>query len=185
MNMSSRFLQVSCLSVGLLSLIAAAPAPEPSIHIGGNVAPGTDWTIHQIETQLPQEIRRVEYTDKEGKHSYSCVSLDSLLKQAGVAKEFIMQPGEDPKVKHPQLRRIVVVTGKDGYAVVFSLGEIMPAIGNHPVWVALEEDGKRLPDLESPARLVLPDDKIAARSVHALNEIDVVQLDLSTLPKNP
>jgi hypothetical protein len=112
--------------------------------------------------------------------------LVSLLKAAGVPVEFVMKPGADPKVKNPQMRRAVLVSGRDGYSVAFSMAELLPMVGNRAVWVALEEDGKPLSENDGPVRLIVPDDGMPARGVHGVASIDVVEVNAAaTQPANP
>jgi hypothetical protein len=167
--------------IALAVLAASGAGAEPSaIHIGGNAVGPSDWTLEQIQTRLAAEIQPVEYSSRGAKHTFSCVPLVSLLKAAGVETDFVMKPGGNPKVKNPQLRQAVVVTGRDGYAVVFSLAEILPAVGDRQVWVALQEDGQPLSDADGPVRLLVPEDKMPARGVHQVASIDVVDFGAAT-----
>jgi hypothetical protein len=167
--------------IALAVLAASGAGPEPiAFHIGGNAVSPSDWTLDQLQTRLAAEIKPVENSSRGAKHTFSCVPLVSLLKAAGVETDFVMKPGGDPNVKNPQLRQAVVVTGRDGYTVVFSLGEILPAVGRRRVWVALEEDGQPLSDADGPVRLLVPDDKMPARGVHQIESIDVVDLGAPT-----
>jgi hypothetical protein len=165
---------MACLAT--LSALAAAPAPG-AIHIGGNVAPPGDWTIEKLRSTFENSMNPIDDKTRDGKHAFGCVALTELLKAAGVPTDFKTQPGADPKQKHKQLRDVVTIVGADGYTVVFSLGELMPAIGGKKAWLALDEDGQPLKEEDAPARLLVPDDKIPARAVRQVAEIDVIQLD--------
>jgi hypothetical protein len=169
--------RMSLLSLGFLALLAAA-APD-SIYVVGGPKP-LDLSIAQIQSDLSAEIKPVDYKSKGVQHSFNCVPLISVLKEAGVQTDFVMQPGADPKTKNPQVRRVVLVTGSDGYSVVFSLAELIPAIGNRTVWLALEEDGKPLTGTDAPARLIVPDDKMPARAVHQIASINVIDISAPT-----
>lgn len=68
----------------------------------------------------------------------------------------------DVAAKHASLRHTLVVTGRDGYEVAFSFGELDPAGGADPVLVVLSA---------GTAGLVVPGDRTAARDVH-----DVVRM---------
>ena len=171
----------------LVLVLAIGAAPEPvEIHIGGNAAKAGDWSVEQLKTQLAGEMKAVDYKSHGAMHTFSCVPLVAVLKSAGIETEFVMQPGADPKVKNPLMRRVVIVSGADGYAVVFSMAEILPAVGNRTVWVALEEDGKPIPDGDGPVRLIVPDDKMPARGVHQVASINVEELSgAATQPEKP
>jgi DMSO/TMAO reductase YedYZ molybdopterin-dependent catalytic subunit len=119
-------------------------------------------------------MRTVQCTSQGGQHSAKCVALVTLLKAAGVQTELKMDPKADPKVKNYPLRFVVMVAGRDGYTAAFSLGELMPEVGNEAVWLAVEVDGKPLADADGPARLIVPGDDKPARNVHAVGTITIV-----------
>jgi hypothetical protein len=82
----------------------------------------------------------------------------------------------DPKTKNPQMRLAILVRGRDCYAAVFSLAELLPMVGNRAVWLVLDEDGKPLADSDGPTGLIVPDDQMPSRGVHQVAEIDVPDL---------
>jgi hypothetical protein len=51
------------------------------------------------------------------------------------------------------------------YQVAFSLPEIDPEVGSTQVLIADKADAKPLPESQAPLRLVIPTDKVGARSV--------------------
>ena len=165
------------IALGLLSKAGLARGQDSDkVHVAGPGIVVSIWGITQTQTELASEVKPVIYKSHGADHTFNCVPLLSFLKAAGAETNFVMQPGADPKVKNPQLRRIVIVTGRDGYAVVFSLPELLPAIGNRTVWLALDEDGKPLPDADGPMRLIVPDDKMPGRAVHAIASIEIVDI---------
>jgi DMSO/TMAO reductase YedYZ molybdopterin-dependent catalytic subunit len=115
---------------------------------------------------MPRE--HVDMNDPHGgKTSYQGVALQAILAKAGVA--FGHMRGK-------ALTGYVLAVGKDGYEILFSLGELDPDFGNTRAIVADTQDGKPLPPNKGPARLVLPADKEGARSVRMLEKLEVVQL---------
>jgi hypothetical protein len=108
------------------------------------------------------------------------VPLIAVLQAAGAPADFTMQGGADPKVKNPQMRQVVLVRGRDGYAVVFSMAEVLPMVGNRAVWVALDEDGAPLDDSAGPVRLIVPDDQMPSRGVHQVDSIEIIDLGTAT-----
>jgi DMSO/TMAO reductase YedYZ molybdopterin-dependent catalytic subunit len=64
-----------------------------------------------------------------------------------------------------QAHLAVRVTGADGYAAVISLGEISPQLADRPILLADELNGAPLPD--HSLRLIVPGDRLGARSVRA------------------
>ncbi len=75
-----------------------------------------------------------------------------------------------------QVRRLVLLTGSDGYTALLALGEVSPAFEGKQVLVALRMDGK---PLDHP-RIVVPGDKHGGRSVH-----DVVRIAVSGVSAAP
>ncbi len=71
--------------------------------------------------------------------------------------------------KNAQIRHVIIVTGKDGYAAALSEGEIDPKLENKQVLLAYEKDGKKL---DAP-RLVVPGDLHASRGVQGVVSIAV------------
>jgi hypothetical protein len=165
----------------MLVLASAGAASTPSsFHVAGFGINPSDWTVDKIQTQLADQIKPIQYTSHGAKHTFDCIPLIALLQAAGVPADFVMKSGVDPKLKNPQLRQVIIVSGRDGYAVVFSMAEVLPMVGDRPIWVALDEDGQPLNDNDEPVRLIVPDDKMPARGVHQVASIDIVQLSTPT-----
>jgi len=158
----------------------------PTLHVRGTALQNSDWSVAQLQQQLATEIKPIDYNSRGAKHTFDCVPLLAVLKAAGGQTDFTMQPGANHKVKNPQMRQVVVVTGRDGYTVLFSLGELLPMVGNRAVWVALDEDGQSLPDADGPVRLIVPDDKMPSRAVHEVDSIALVDIGTpATQTANP
>jgi DMSO/TMAO reductase YedYZ molybdopterin-dependent catalytic subunit len=117
--------------------------------------------------RMPRETVTVPEQDG-AKVSYEGVSLQEILKRAGVPL------GKELRGK--ALASYIVVKARDGYQVVFSLGEMDAAFGNESIIVADKRAGKPLLGNQGPLRLVCPGDKAGARSVRMLETIEVVRL---------
>jgi DMSO/TMAO reductase YedYZ molybdopterin-dependent catalytic subunit len=96
--------------------------------------------------------------------TYRGVKLSGLLLLAG------------PPVGAHVVRTIVVARAADDYEAVFSLAELTPDFTDRIVLVADARDGESLPASEGPVRLVVPDEREAARWVRLLREIEVRRL---------
>jgi hypothetical protein len=94
---------------------------------------------------------------------YTGALLWSLIKQAGLVNE----PG-----KNAELRHTVLVTGRDGYAVVLAVGELDPDFAGKTVLVAYQGSA---PDDASfdHLRLIVPGDLHGGRSVKDIASIEV------------
>jgi Oxidoreductase molybdopterin binding domain len=90
-------------------------------------------------------------------------TLQSILKTTGIPEQW------DKDVA--PLSATIIATAADGYRVAFSLGELNAELGNTPVIVTKQCDGKALSPEDGPFRLVVPGEKRAARSVRQLVEL--------------
>ncbi|MGC9269902.1 hypothetical protein [Acidiphilium sp.] len=108
--------------------------------------------------------------------TYTGVSLWTLINGLGLVTQ--------STPKNDILNDIVVATGSDGYAAVFSMGEIDPAFGNQPDLVAYADTAGQLGSggADGFARLVVPGDAAGGRYVSNLVNLDVI--DTSTLATN-
>ena len=116
--------------------------------------------------ELPRQ--RAVLQDHGRPANYEGVLLHDVLVRSGV--DF----GNGLRGK--QLSTYVTGIGSDGYIVVYALADFDPSITNSAIILADKRDGKPLDSNEGPLRIVVPQDKRAARSVRLLKEIDVVQL---------
>ena len=91
--------------------------------------------------------------------------LSDLLSKAGV-------PLGD-KLRGPALATYVVAQASDGYAVVYSIAELDPALTDNRIILADTMDGKPLAGKEGPFRIVVPGDKRPARWIRMVNVLHV------------
>jgi DMSO/TMAO reductase YedYZ molybdopterin-dependent catalytic subunit len=82
----------------------------------------------------------------------------------------------NPNIKNDILRKIIVVTGSDGYQAVIAAGEIEPQFGGEQVIIAYKNDGQPL-GADGFARLVVPGDKSGGRAVANIVSIEVRDTD--------
>jgi DMSO/TMAO reductase YedYZ molybdopterin-dependent catalytic subunit len=146
--------------------LAGQTTGELKLAVTGDVA--TPLTLSASDlAAMPRE--HVDVNDpRGGKASYDGVALQTILAKAGVA--FGHMRGK-------LLTGYVLAEAKDGYEILFSLGELDPDFGNTRAIVADEQDGKPLGPNKGPVRLVVPADKEGARSVRMLEKLEVIQLD--------
>jgi DMSO/TMAO reductase YedYZ molybdopterin-dependent catalytic subunit len=159
------------------SCFAQSPAPAPAgqatqapaelkIAIAGDVPNPITLTAADLAAMTRETA---EITEQDGQRtSYEGVPLEEVLKKAGIAF--------GGKMRGKALAGYVLAEARDGYAVVFSLGEIDSGLSGEKILVADKRDGKPLFSYQGPARLVLPGDKEGARSVRMLEKFEVVQL---------
>jgi DMSO/TMAO reductase YedYZ molybdopterin-dependent catalytic subunit len=133
--------------------------------IGGAIAHSRTWTAAELQA-LPATTLPVTFATEHGTQQgrWTGVLLWTLLDQAGIAV--------DSKVHNAVLQHTILITGRDGYAVALSVGELSPAFGADPALIAYARDGASLPAVEG-LRLVVPGDKAGGRAVRDVVRIDV------------
>jgi len=151
-------------------LLAAQSTVEPKLIVAGDVP--TPLTLSASDlAAMPRE--RVELTDRReepggDKATYEGVALQEILKKAGIAF--------GKQMRGKAMTGYVLAEAKDGYQVLFSLGELDSNLGDAHIIVADKRDGKALFPYEGPIRLVLPGDKEPARSIRMLEKLELVRL---------
>jgi hypothetical protein len=168
------------LAVCLIALVLLAPpALADSLTVAGNLAepaqpsPGlvvkrTGQTSHVISTDRIGELKpitqTVGFTTDHGERQAEWTGplLWDVLTDSGAIEG--VKPAE-------QVRLVVRVTGADGYAAVFALGEIAPQFAGRPVQIADRTNGAPIPD--HGLRLVVPGDRRGGRSVRNVIRIDI------------
>ncbi len=149
--------------LALFPLLSISCFAQLTFHIGGK-APVT-----LSQSDLSKMPRKMVKTAEHGTEAtYEGVLLHDVLARPGVPF------GKDLRGK--AMSSYVLATGRDGYAVVYSLTEFDPNFQDSDIIVADTRDGKPLDTEEGPLRMVVPHDKRPARSVRMLERIDVVQL---------
>jgi DMSO/TMAO reductase YedYZ molybdopterin-dependent catalytic subunit len=162
-----RLVMISIVAVLFCSaLLPAQTTTDSKIMVAGDVPTPLSLTAGDLAA-MPRET--VEVADADGvKTIYEGVPLQEILKKAGIPFGRQMR-GKD-------LAGYVLASAKDGYQIVFSLGELDPDLGGVHALVADKRDGKPLFEYQGPFRLVLPNDKAGARSVRMLEKLEVVKL---------
>lgn len=155
----------------------ATPTPAPvstattPILLGGQLTTPSSYLLSDLQALPSQEVSLTYMAaGKSVTHSFKGVLLSDLLTAA--------KPMFHPKVKNASLGWYVLARGADGYAALFSLGEIDPSFGNRAVLLAYEQDGQPLPATDGAIRLVVPGDLKGGRYVSSL-------VRLTVLPASP
>jgi len=114
--------------------------------------------------RLPADQVQVSFESERGTTtaSYTGVRLWEVLATAG---------GIDDDEKGAEIRHVIKITGRDGYVVVLSTGEIAPDFGGKPALIAYRRDDEPLG--EAGLRLVMPGDKRGDRNVRDIVAIRI------------
>ena len=139
--------------------------PDRALVIAGDIAKPLPLTAVELKA-MPRTTASLSDQGREVK--YEGVLVGEVLAHAGAPL------GRD--FSGPAVATYVIATGKDGYAAVFSLGELDPAMTASDVIVADTVGGQPLPDPQGPYRIVAPHDKRGARGVRMLQKLEVVRL---------
>ncbi|HUA70186.1 MAG TPA: hypothetical protein VMA96_03870 [Solirubrobacteraceae bacterium] len=164
------------LAAILLAVTAGAVAAFPrshqaSVSVGGAVATPATYSLAQLGA-LPQTSFSVSRRWWLGSRTETDqgVSVEDLVNTAAPTL---------PSAKNALLRVTVAVSGRWGRSVTFALGELDSGFGNHPAYLALDQNGHALPAPE----LVVPGDVNNARTVSDVDQITVaVQNPTPTTP---
>ncbi|RYY55901.1 MAG: molybdopterin-binding protein [Chitinophagaceae bacterium] len=102
--------------------------------------------------------------DRDGKEvPYTGVALQDVLEMAGVTL--------GRELRGENLVKYVLVKCADGYEVLFSLAEIDKGFTDRVIILADESMGKPLPVAKGPFRIIVPGEKVPARSSFQVVEI--------------
>ena len=144
---------------------------EAKLQILGDIPAPLSITAADMAA-MPRES--IELNDPEtaehegGRFKYEGVSLQEVLKKAGVPF--------GSAIRGKWLAAYVLASAKDGYQVVYSLGELDSSFGNERVLIVDKRDGKPLFGYQGPLRLVVAGDKAGARDVRMLEKLEIVRL---------
>jgi hypothetical protein len=142
-------------------LAAQAPAVRVRVRAAQDVVlTGADLA------KLPRQTARVTSHGEEA--TYEGVVVRDLLTRAGVPAGEALR-GKD-------LAQAVVVTGADGYRVVFGLAEFDPGFTDRTAILADRKNGAPIGADEGPLQLILTGEKRAGRLVRQVVSIEVVSV---------
>jgi len=156
------------LGAVLCSVFLAAQAPDTAakLIVDGDVAAPLTLTVSDL-AKMPRETADLPEPDGS-KIVYEGVPLRDILQKAGI--------GFGKEMRGKALAGYLLAEARDGYEVVFSLGELDPELAGARVIVADRRDGRPLPAQQGPIRLVVTTDKRPARSVRMVEKLHVVRL---------
>ena len=157
-----------------LTVVAAPLAAQSALHVdAGNGATRT-FSRAQLEALARDTLRT------EGGHAppatFQVVSVGRLLSEVGITLD---------SLRSGDLRRVVLAEARDGYTVVFSLGELSKPLGAQSLWIAVRREGLEIPESEGPFRLLVPGDTRGARAVRQLERLRVVTVDTTRRSTQP
>lgn len=161
MRARARLFAALVAASAMASLTVRAEDMSPAVAIAGQVQHPATLRAADL-AKLPQVSVAISFKTGHGQESghYTGALLWSVLDAAGLANA----PGKNTKLRHT-----ILVTGRDGYAVAISEGEVDPDYQGNAIVLATDEDGKTLGGI----RLVVPGDHHGGRAVSDAVRIDV------------
>ena len=167
---------LACGSAGFAALVgsydvAAAQGVTSSFTVNGNVAKPQTFNLSALQA-LPSTTENVSFLTgtTPTNLTFTGVPLFTLLNNTVGIKT-------NASVKNDILRDVVIATGSDNYAVVYSLGEINPTFGGtnpNPVLVAYANNPGQLLTSDGFARTTAPTDLKGGRYVSNLANLQVL-----------
>ncbi len=159
------------ITIGLLAALAFAPglraAAPPVLRV-----PGQAERTVTPESLSGRDARDVRVEESGGDVTvYHGMALLDVLEKAGL--EVKTMAGERRSAAW-----VILATARDGYTVLFSVGELRAGRGNPSVFLVHETASGPLPENEGPVRLIVYGD--AARSANGLAKIEVKALAENT-----
>ncbi len=149
---------------GTLSTLSGGAQTVASIELTGLGAPPRTLTAAEL-ARLPQTEQVAP--DKQGKkHRYRGVALSALLPLLAVPQGKLLHG--------PVLSQVLLVTGADGYQVVFALPELAADFTDQVVLLADRCDGQPLPVGTGPYQLIVPREKRPTRWVRQVKALRIV-----------
>jgi len=162
--MRFRTLVMAVLFLGA-AVLSAQPAP-PVLR-----AFGSDHTIAP-DSLLGKNARDVRLEDTGGNVTiYHGVPLLEVLEKNGLDLKTMAS-------ERQTAADIVLASGRDGYTVVFSIGELRLERANPKVFLVAETAAGPLPENQGPVRLIVYGDK--ARSAYGLARLELRSLAQNT-----
>jgi DMSO/TMAO reductase YedYZ molybdopterin-dependent catalytic subunit len=164
----------------LLAALAATPLFAQTPAASPSAAPAADSPVLKLEGAIPTPLSLTSadlaklprstatLTSDGNTTTYEGVLLYDLLTKAG----WSFGRGMTGK----GMASYILATARDGYQVVFTPAELDPLFGNVKILLADKADNAPLPAREAPFRLIVPGDKMHARSLFSVTKLEVVRL---------
>jgi hypothetical protein len=150
------------LCLGLAAL--GAQTSPASFTVSGEVERPLRWELTALR-ELPDTPFVIPSPDPADPLPCRGIPLWGLLARSGIQA--------DTARKNDRLRRVVVLSARDGYSVTLSVGELDPSVGGSAALLLLSCRGAPLAEERGPVELVVPGDRRRARWIHAVSDISV------------
>ena len=153
------------LAIAALICLAAAPASadSPAILITGVQPNAVQLSLVDLKKLPTQRVRVV--LENGTVAEYEGVAIGEVLAKAGLAM--------GTAIRGKRLADYLLVSARDGYRAIYALPELDAVFTDHAVLLCFARDGAPLPEEEGPFRLILPQEKRAARWMRQVERLAI------------
>lgn len=136
----------------------------------------------QVVVKLPDGMDRtvsVAQLSTLPRVSGTATAHGTTFRYEGVNLRDVLRAGEFTSVdslRGPQLRRVLLVVGADGYAAAIALADLDPSIGGRTCILVDREDGAALPADRGPYRVIIEGDVRPSRWVRQVVRLEIVDV---------
>jgi DMSO/TMAO reductase YedYZ molybdopterin-dependent catalytic subunit len=145
---------------------ATQPSAPTSLQVIGKVP--TPLTLSMDQLAALDHVTVTAKNHKGDPVTYRGIPLVAILKAAGMSFDKM-------SAARAAAGMCVVVTGADGYKVVFSVAELDPQFEDRSIILADAQDGKPLDAAHGPLQIIAPDEAAHGRWVHQVVSLTVAQ----------
>lgn len=165
-------------------LMASGALRAADLSVSGAIAKPTDLSVAELKDRCSASVKTIDVTSRGQTHHVTGVPLLAVLEMAGLESAIVPSPTVAPGAKHPSLRQGVLVRGSDGYAVLFSVAELLPTVGHRSAWIVWTQDDQPIAAEQGPLKLIVPDDAGPARNVRNVSKLEMIDTSAATQPSN-
>jgi hypothetical protein len=148
----------------LLAAVGSSFGQVAKIRISGTGLEAIEVTAADL-AKMPRLALDVKEPHSGETQHYEGVRLSDLLLKAGAPL--------GQKLRGQAMATYVVARASDGYAVVYSLAELDPALNDNQIMLADTINGKALDAKQGPFKVVVPGDKRPARWIKMVTAFEV------------
>jgi hypothetical protein len=160
-RMKSTFIKI-LFSLFILAIPGLVSAQKATVKITGTAAAAD--IDPSVLTKIT--IQAIGHDNKE--HSYTGVLLSDILLKAGVIL--------GDKGKRDNISSYLIVRAKDNYKTIFTIPELDPFFTTKTIILADQVDGKPFEASNAPFQVIVPGEKLHARWIRQVVELELVKV---------
>jgi hypothetical protein len=158
---------VSVFSVSSVFVLSVFSALSVGAQVVVRLPDGADRTVSVAQLSTLPRVSGTA-TAHGTTFRYEGVDLRDVLRAGGFT--------QIDSLRGPQLRRVLLVVGADGYAAAIALADLDPSIGGRKGFLVDREDGAALPPDRGPYRVIIEGDGRPSRWVRQVARLEIVDM---------